>query len=486
MKHKSYDEYDVLIDGELVIYTLNRGIKRNYYARIKHPSKPKSYIVRSLKTEILSEAREKALQQYSRIKIADSMGLSAELKGFNARFQQYLNWRKKVKNQTSTTYWNIYRRHFSVYFKDNKDIQLINTTAITEYWTWRCNRWAHTPPKQLIDVNGNKRNSFIGHERYINREPSYTTMAHETRILDMFFDWCVDKSYLQRERKPEIYNPITIKQEGSNYMLRGYFTADEMMKVRAKLAGKARKKKHASRNNNAKLVHSYKKLNAWLLFSTAVMARPQEIKKMTFGMVKRVKIEYPPTQEQIDAHDWKVMAGRAKKSSKAEGTTRWITEIILPASISKIKPDRTQKGRVIIPFNAVKCWERIHEDWAKTWAEFYGREPTSNDLLFPAYGKDKAHKPADMNRLFTKFLGEPDVDLRYDAQGRPRGSYALRKYSISVALSEGSSIVAVSANSGSTIATLQKYYIKNTARDYVNELVRDRNEITKRIRFTDE
>ena len=63
MKHKSYDEYDVLIDGELVIYTLNRGIKRNYYARIKHPSKPKAYIVRSLKTEIVAEARERALQQ---------------------------------------------------------------------------------------------------------------------------------------------------------------------------------------------------------------------------------------------------------------------------------------------------------------------------------------------------------------------------------------------------------------------------------------
>jgi hypothetical protein len=91
-----------------------------------------------------------------------------------------------------------------------------------------------------------------------------------------------------------------------------------------------------------------------------------------------------------------------------------------------------------------------------------------------------------MNRAFTRFLDEPDVNMRYDSQGRSRGAYALRKYSISIALAEGSSMVAVSANSGSTIATLQKFYVKNTSRDYADELLRDRDYLTKRIRFVND
>jgi hypothetical protein len=314
-------------------------------------------------------------------------------------------------------------------------------------------------------------------------------MEHETRVLGLFFDWCVDKGYIQRELKPEVYNPITVKQEGSNFALRGFFTPDEMMAVRAKLQGKARTKKHKEpdgrlNRNNKKLIHNYNKLNHWFLFSTATMARPQEIKLMTFGMVRKVKIEYPPTKEQLEHHEWKVIQGKVRKGSKPVGEVRWITEIQLPASISKIKPDRTQKGRIIIPFNGVKCWERIHQDWSTEWAKHYGREPQPDDLLFPNYMRDRVNMPADMGRAFSKFLDV--IGMKYDTQGRPRGAYALRKYSISIALAEGSSIIAVSSNSGSTIQTLQKYYIKNDARSYIDELLRDRAEITKRIRFTND
>ncbi len=489
MKRKTYDEYAVLIEGELIIYTLNKGIKRNYYARIKHPSKPKKYIVRSLKTEDQQLAREKALQEYSRVKIADDMGLSVDMKGFNSRFQQYLNWRLRVKNQTSTTYHRIFNRHFSLYFKSNTNIQTITSNTISEYWNWRLDRWANQSPKMLTDAKGHKRPSFIGHQRYIGKKPSFTTMEHETRVLGLFFDWCVDKGYIQRERKPEVYNPITVKQEGSNFALRGFFTPDEMMAVRAKLQGKARTKKHKEpdgrlNRNNKKLIHNYNKLNHWFLFSTATMARPQEIKLMTFGMVRKVKIEYPPTKEQLEHHEWKVIQGKVRKGSKPVGEVRWITEIQLPASISKIKPDRTQKGRIIIPFNGVKCWERIHQDWSTEWAKHYGREPQPDDLLFPNYMRDRVNMPADMGRAFSKFLDV--IGMKYDTQGRPRGAYALRKYSISIALAEGSSIIAVSSNSGSTIQTLQKYYIKNDARSYIDELLRDRAEITKRIRFTND
>ena len=476
LERKSYDDYHVLIEGLVVIYTLPKGAKRNYYVRIKHPKIQKRYIVKSLKTENKESAIDLALSHYSKIKLADDLGLDVEEKGFNSRIQQFLKWRSRVKNQTSTTYRNIFNRHFSVYFKSNKDIRAIKTQTISDYWAWRCDRWNNSPPKMLTDKNGLRRPSFAGYKNAQGKMPSYTTMEHETRILNMFFDWCVDKGYLQRQRLPEVYNPITKKIEGSNYMLRGYFSADEFMSVRAKLAGKARTK---GRRGN----HRYKKLYAWVLFSTAVMARPQEIKRMTFGMVKKVRIQHPPTEEDYEHHEWKIIHGKAKRGSKPEGKSRLITEIEIPASISKVKPDNTQKGRIIIPFNGVKCWERIHESWRQEWAKHYGREPSDNDYLFPKWGKDKFNQVCDMNRAFTRFLEEPDVNMRYDSQGRSRGSYALRKYAISIALSEGSSMVAVSANSGSTIATLQKYYVKNTARDYADDLLRDRDYLTKRIRF---
>ena len=164
----------------------------NWYVRIRREVKGKGrYFQQSLKTTSLPVAMEKAKKLYLDLLETERKGDSFETRRFNATFNAFLR-DLAVSPQRRTRFTGVFRRYFSVFFKD-VELSQITTAQFNNYLRWRSNYW-NTPEaeeRRLQDIEA-------GIPTYhTSKRPTERTLNSEKQMLRQFLFWCEEKRYIQ-------------------------------------------------------------------------------------------------------------------------------------------------------------------------------------------------------------------------------------------------------------------------------------------------
>ena len=394
------------------IYTLKSGKKKNFYVRIKR-REGKGYFTKSLKTESVDIALERAKKHYHRMWQAETQGLVFRDEFFCPMFERFLN------AQTSGVYRKtrleaVYRRYFSVYFK-GKRIQEIKGRDWDEYVVWRKGYW-----KRASDEERKKYHQHV-------LTPSATTLKSERGVLIQAMNYW--KSVGVLKEVPTLSFHFNL-ETGSGVVSQERETAKGLSqtmekKINGKLYQWCVKKNVVGKGITKRHQWGRWRLYYWVKFSRHTLVRPTT--EMTHMLWKDIEI---------------VPFKRGEGKSLAV-----ITVTKAKSNFSSVRKERI----AVMPFATLR--------YLKEWREIELAQGRGRpmDYVFPSESGGMALSRNIGHRLHKK-LKEWGLDK--DEYGRRVTMYSLtRSTGISRRIREsGWSIADVAEAAGSSLRTISSYY----------------------------
>jgi hypothetical protein len=189
----AYKSQHRLRNGSILVYARSQGLQHIYQARLKIPDTA-GYVVRSLKTQNLNEALQKAEDLFDELRFARKQGI--DVKVGQLRFKSL--WKRFY--ETHEAGFSIHRqklhkgfanRYFLPFLGEYKVNDLPDVT-IEKYWEFRihCNEPKNITAKHLPSN--------------VVPRPSQKTLAMEGVMLRQIFRWGKRMGFVQREPSQSI------------------------------------------------------------------------------------------------------------------------------------------------------------------------------------------------------------------------------------------------------------------------------------------
>jgi len=396
----------------------------------------------STKTTVFDDAIRMATNRYYELAGRASLNISTKTESLVTLMKEYLDYKDRLRGRPDdyeTKYRMIYKRFIKAYFGHDKvtDLHKLSPDDLFGYWKWRTSYWKrrHNQPEMVKSKYGNDRPKFMNAKRMSGKTPSHTTLNIEVQLFRSFFKWAVGRGYLMAGSVPDVVNPVD-KVDKVTANLRGHFSMEEYKKVKSFIMDRASNPVNSLGHHYDGLHFKYERMYCFFFTMSAFGLRPQEIKNLTFDMVKIYTD--PRTNAQFSVID-------------------------LPAELAKPNPDGSRKGRRIFSFDNELAYKRIHQRWMAVLNKYYGELDPKTTYIFPKWVKDSERvrdqvvtEPARMDTAFRKVL--QSCGLHRDESGRPRSSYSLRKFYVTQRIKNGVPLPALAINTGHDIQTLWRWY----------------------------
>ena len=405
----AYESQHKLRDGAVLVYVRSHGKKNIYQVRIRVPDTT-HYIVRSLKTESLSEALRKAEDLFDELRFAKKQGLditAAELR-FKGLWQRFYNaheislsiYRQRLHKGNA-------RRYFIPFFGEYK-VSDIPDMVIEQYWSWRINFYK---AKIINDPNDK---SVPANAAMV---PSQKTIDMEAGMLRQIFRWGKRMGFVKRE--PWIKS-IKVKHE-KGVTRRPSFTLEEWRTIYTylrtwvdeKITVSPSKAGGSLHRSGPHSLHRFQRemLRNYILFMANSGLRPNEAHQLRWQDVRM----------ESDEDEKPILVVEVAPSTKTGART------------------------VVCREDTEKYLNRICKISSHTDAQC---------LIF----SDKEGMPIQsFNKTFHKVLSA--LDLLTDRWGAKRTIYSLRHfYCTQTLLSDNAPIHIVARNMGTSVSYIEKHY----------------------------
>jgi hypothetical protein len=188
-----YDKQHTLeIDPERVkIFTLKSSSKKkSWYVRILR-GEGQRYFQKSLKTDDLGVAKERATKLYLEIWSANERGVEFVDKKFCPLFIEFMkdaglsHWREIRVRST-------FNRYFSEFFKGMR-VSRIDGKLYREFVQWRCYYWRRKREDGTLALEQAQDPRL----RNLVDAPSIVTLKSERQMMKQFLYWCADKRFIE-------------------------------------------------------------------------------------------------------------------------------------------------------------------------------------------------------------------------------------------------------------------------------------------------
>lgn len=430
----SYDQQVPIIDGTLIIYTLQGAKKKTWYMRIKFPNQ--KYIRRSLRTTDIHDAIQLARNAYfdQRGRVALNMPIGEHT--FNQVLERYRNSRDG--------HWSSFDRiadnYVKVFFADNVDITHITKQSIDDYWKWRRSYWLDNDSTVWSEESGYRVTNFA-------TNPSASTLSRDLYVIRRVFRYALDNSFVKS--CPEIKLPRGLKHD-RNETSRGSFTPAEYRYVNQCL----RKEVSATLPADATagqirswrpMMRRRRRLQTFILLLANSGLRPSEAVRLRYKDIRPLT-----SSERADY-----------------GTT--YTVIDISADISKVG-----KQRLVYTRDGSRTLERITY-YRNLYAD--PRCVADDDLIF--HSNRDFTRPVDIQPTMKQFLNK--YDLRIADDGKHRSAYSFRKVYASNRIQQGVGLHSLAINMGTSYEMLFRNYLLHETHEVREELTVNRRKDLNRV-----
>lgn len=391
----------------MLVYTRSSGKRNTYQARIKVPETD-GYVVRSLKTESLSEALSRAEDLYDELRFAQKQGLditAAEMrfstlwKKFYAAHEISLSIHRQRLHKGNAS------RYFLPFLGSHK-IRDLSDHEIEKYWSWRINFYKSADSNSQSKVPANAAVT-----------PSQKTLDMEAGMLRQIFRWGKRMGFVKRD--PWVKAPKVKHQAGT--VRRPTFTAEEWKRLyeylrqwsAEKIVTEKSKRGGSLHRQGPNELHRFHRelLRNYILFMANSGLRPNEARQLRWRDLRQEKDE--------------------------EGNVILILEVA-PST-------KTGSRTVICREDTERYISRIKQ---------ISSHIKPSDLVFC----DRDGKPIEnFNKTFASVL--ETLGIREDKWGDRRTIYSLRHfYCTQTILNAEADIHFIAKNMGCSISYIEKHY----------------------------
>jgi len=188
--------YDTVIplevDKERVkIFTLKSSKKKVWYVKILR-REGKGYFQKSLKTDSVQIAKDKATALYMDVWNTESKGLEYTDSNFSSTFIEFLD-NAGMSKHRHTRAKGVYKRYFGPFFGQTP-VNQIDAKMFNDYLRWRVEYWEREEAKGSIKSE-NEQGVPVYHYAKI---PAEGTLKSERQILKQFMYYCAENRYVDR------------------------------------------------------------------------------------------------------------------------------------------------------------------------------------------------------------------------------------------------------------------------------------------------
>lgn len=406
---------------KISVYKRKVGANYCYYGRFKI-DKPalangQRYITKSLKTDDLSIATDRANEFYVKLEIKQESDVGLKEITVALALDKYIkNYEKNLKAGVAN-----YSPHMLRGFKKSIDIfwreyigkhQLnsITFTDIEGYELWR-RSWAKNPT--IKKLHGNYKAQLA------NR-----TIVWEINAFKQFLRWCfVQNLYSGQAYSWQAGKHLLKRQRRSAFTREQYTTLYEYMRTNKFL-------EKGLHNNDRRILRHRKMLRAYILFMINIGLRIGEARHLRWGDLEE------------------------RKNKKDES----VILATIQAKYAKNREERTAVGRP----TALKALNR--------WKEFLNEtnEKWNKDTYI--FCNDKGEVIQHFREGFNAVIKEAGVE--FDRKGKKLTPYSLRHSYITFRLvkAEDMSVFALAKNCGTSVQMIEQFYSDAITEDFIDEL----------------
>lgn len=188
-----YDEEHRLdIDRKRVlVFTLKSATKKNYYVRILK-REGKGYFQKSLKTDKLPIAKERAVKLYMEMWNTEEKGVEFVDGKFSPLFREFLE-EGGMGAGRLTRAKSVFGRYFQAFFKE-VPISQIDGKMFNDYMRWRVDYWTRAEEQGVPEASHNEGTPLYHYAKV----PALTTLKGERQLLKQFLYYCAENRYIER------------------------------------------------------------------------------------------------------------------------------------------------------------------------------------------------------------------------------------------------------------------------------------------------
>jgi hypothetical protein len=221
-----------LRDGEVTVYT--RPDSPSYWVGLHLPNGGR--LQKSLRTNKLETARERATKIFDELVWRDRLGLTQETKTFADAAKAWLKHiqgdiRAGQRNSRNLAdYEPVVWRYLIPFFGD-KAVDAIKMTDVERYKIWRRDFWITGPGSQEKQVYMRHGKQIISNKRHKRTAPSPSTINGENTVLRSVLKYAVTQGWMTKDQMPLIEN-IEITRRDARERAHPVFTIAEYRQLR--------------------------------------------------------------------------------------------------------------------------------------------------------------------------------------------------------------------------------------------------------------
>ncbi|MEC7454461.1 MAG: site-specific integrase [Bacteroidota bacterium] len=469
----SNDKY--ILGNEILLYQNPENKKPIWYYRFTNPTGSTQYIRKSTKTQSEALASKRAIDHYNELHARARVGSEYAEPTWNIIFNRFIT---KVDGERSRELAKDYnKRYWEVFFGNTQKTKIrdffnVNDETLEQYWAWRV--------KFYKDEGGDKNsNPKLRSASKVKGKTSHNTLRTEAYLLKFFFVEAYRLNMIgmlpKIIMKWDKFSSSTYKLPQNNR--RGRFDEESYNIVRGwwiETRKKLKKSRHSkyqpdvtsnnwaqSKDERSIYNNPFNRYNTALTYTLTISVantgiRPVEITKLIWDDIRKFEDDDGKTYSYIN----------------------------IRAEVSKVNKQRDAVSR-----DFKETYNRFME-WREEWIRYWGREPNSNDLVFP-------NSRADRNKLSNEFVKQSKVKphqsirnlfMKLDRKSGisvykqnvngiavPRTLYSFRSWFITKRLENQMDAYTLSRQVGASLEMIERYYD-------VNANLRFRRDITRHIK----
>ena len=347
----AYKEEIKLHGGEVHLYIRAGSVKDRWNCSIKLAGKPRIRFSTGHSDEDL--AKQMALNRYQAYRASLDGGMSIEKLKWDVLFEKY----DKVRPTKSYRRFN--KAYFAEYFKRFRDLKVISSADIQDYWNWRINYW-------LDEDNLKKKAKESKNAMYhISRKPNIRTLKIEGNALQNIFQFARNEGLMNRIPQinvPEKHHNVETMNK------RGWFSEAEYKL----LINELRKRCNPKRYRSYRAWHKEKgwitrkadfhphRILCWhrLRYAVLIMSncgiRPMELVRLRFKDIKQQEMRYKKTDVMIpftyiDLTEKQSKVNKPREIFFRDSQTQWKRKNDFLALRNKLEKEPVTEDDLIFP-----------------------------------------------------------------------------------------------------------------------------------------
>lgn len=429
---KAYKNLVSLMEGDVLIYQRPNSKRGIWQCVIKISKRPRERFSTGVKD--LDTAKQIALNRYQSLRTRLENDIPIERLKWDKLVAHFFKVRKNTKNAQRFN-----KAYFDEYFSKFRDIRLVTSSDIIDYWEWRINYWLD--PKNLAKKAKESKNAMY----HISRKPNIRTLKQEANALKNIFQFAKNEGLIAK--LPNIEPPIGHKNvEVENK--RGWFQESEYRQLRQELMIRADpaglfginrlKKNHRKAYQHPQDHLCWLRMRLFVLIIANTGIRPGELL-------------------QIRWRDWKKEYLPLSKDNPKLVPFVYLNVL---RDVSKVR-----KPREVFFRNPDAAW-RWREQFKELKLKLEPYQINDDDLIFNGYfNRDK---PAQMSIMFRRLLDDLGLREQPDNPTRIRVLYSLRSFYITYQLTHntGLPIHLLALQCGTSTKMIEKNYSKAITRSF--------------------